>query len=167
MHQLFDFLLYAAPIGIGATAFMDLWGLFESRVFALTARDYAMVGRWLGHFPRGRFAHENITAAAPVLRESVLGWVAHYATGILFAALLLAIFGLDWARNPSLAPALGVGVATVLAPFFILQPALGAGIAASRSPRPMIARLRSLDAHLSFGVGLYLAAEALSLLARV
>jgi hypothetical protein len=165
MHPLFDLPLYAAPIGIGATALMDLWGLFESRVFALPARDYAMVGRWLGHFPRGRFAHENIAAAAPISGESVIGWAAHYATGILFAALLLAIFGLDWAHDPSLAPALGVGLVTVAAPFLILQPALGAGVAASRTPRPMTARLRSIDAHLSFGVGLYLAAEILSLLA--
>jgi Protein of unknown function (DUF2938) len=45
-----------------------------------------------------------------------------------------------------------------------LQPALGAGIAASRTPRPNIARLRSIITHLSFGIGLYVAAQAWSLL---
>jgi hypothetical protein len=51
---------------------------------------------------------------------------------------------------------------TVAAPFFILQPALGLGIAASRTPSPARARLRSLISHLVFGFGLYLAAEAAS-----
>jgi hypothetical protein len=92
----------------------------------------------------------------------VIGWAAHYAIGVLFAGVLLAIWGLDWARNPSLPPALIVGVSTVAAPFLILQPALGAGIAASRTPRPNFARARSLVAHVSFGLGLYLAAEVVS-----
>ena len=62
-----------------------------------------------------------------------------------------------WAARPTLPPALIVGIATVAAPFLILQPGMGAGIAASRTPKPGVARLRSLMAHASFGVGLYLA----------
>jgi hypothetical protein len=162
-----DFLLQAVLIGIGATAFMDGWGLLESRLFGMPVRDYAMVGRWLAHLPRGRFVHDGIAKARPISGEGLIGWSFHYATGIVFAALLLAIFGPDWARAPSLLPALVVGLATLIAPFLILQPALGAGIAASRTPRPAAARLRSLDAHLSFGIGLYLAAEVLSLFAFV
>ncbi|OVZ64709.1 hypothetical protein CDO44_00395 [Pigmentiphaga sp. NML080357] len=56
------------------------------------------------------------------------------------------------------APALALGVATVVAPFFILQPGLGAGIAASKTPRPNAARLRSLVTHAVFGLGLYISA---------
>ena len=160
-----DILLHAVPIGIGATAVMDLWGLAENRLFGMPARSYAMVGRWVGHFPRGRFTHDDIAKAPPVAGEDAIGWAAHYATGILFAALLLAIFGSDWAQATSLLPALIVGIATLIAPFLVMQPALGAGIAASRTPRPTIARLRSIDAHLSFGIGLYLAAKGLTLLA--
>jgi hypothetical protein len=161
------FIFYALLIGAGATAVMDLWGLVASRIFGLPPRDYAMVGRWLGHFPRGRFAHDNIAKAEPISGEGKIGWAVHYATGIVFAAFLLAIFGLDWARDPSLLPALGIGIATLIAPFLVMQPALGAGIAASRTPRPAVARLRSLDAHLSFGIGLYLAGKGLSLLAAL
>ncbi|MNW02868.1 hypothetical protein D3C71_1987200 [compost metagenome] len=51
---------------------------------------------------------------------------------------------------------------SVAAPFFILQPGMGAGIAASKTPRPNTARLRSLMAHAIFGVGLYVAAWALT-----
>jgi hypothetical protein len=39
-----------------------------------------------------------------------------------------------------------------------MQPGMGMGIAASRTPRPNAARLRSLITHMSFGVGLYVAA---------
>jgi Protein of unknown function (DUF2938) len=158
------FLIHAAVIGIGATAVVDIWTLLQRRVFGVPTLDYAMVGRWIGHFARGRLRHHSIAAAAPVTGERVIGWTAHYAIGVAFAALLLGIWGLNWAREPSLGPALIVGLGTVVAPFLILQPALGAGIAASRTPRPNIARLRSIITHLSFGIGLYVAAQAWSLL---
>jgi hypothetical protein len=53
-----------------------------------------------------------------------MGWSAHYGIGVIFAALLLAIWGLDWARQPTLIPALIIGVATVVAPFFLYLSAL-------------------------------------------
>ena len=55
-------------------------------------------------------------------------------------------------------PALLAGLFSLAAPFFILQPALGFGVAASRTPAPAAARLRSVKSHLVFGPGLYLAA---------
>lgn len=155
-------LLHAIAIGIGATAFMDLWAALQKRLFDTPSLDYAIVGRWLGHLPRGRFAHAPISGAPPIAGEAAIGWAAHYIIGIAFAGLLLAICGLDWLRNPSFSPALVVGLSTVAAPFLILQPAFGAGVAASRTPRPNVARARSLIAHLSFGIGLYVAAVAVS-----
>jgi hypothetical protein len=91
-------------------------------------------------------------------------WAAHYSIGIAFAFLLLAIWGLDWARSPTLWPALVIGVATILAPWFLLQPGMGAGVAASRTPNPRAVRLRNLVTHLVYGVGLYLSALILSTL---
>lgn len=84
--------------------------------------------------------------------------------GIIFAALLLALFGLDWARQPSLLPALIVGLATLAAPFLVLQPGMGAGVAASRTPKPNVARVRSIAAHTAFGIGLYCSALLSALL---
>jgi hypothetical protein len=46
------------------------------------------------------------------------------------------------------------------------QPGLGAGIAASKTPKPNVARLRSLMAHAVFGLGLYLSALVSALLVR-
>jgi hypothetical protein len=78
--------------------------------------------------------------------------------------VLLAIWGLDWARHPTIGPALIVGIGSVAAPFLFMQPGMGAGIAASRTPHPATARLHSLVTHGVFGLGLYAAGWATSLL---
>lgn len=104
--------------------------------------------------------HESIAKAAPIRGERLIGWCAHYSLGISFAALLLATFGLKWARTPSLLPALFIGIATVLAPLLILQPALGAGIASTKTARPVFNSMKSLVTHTVYGFGLYLAALA-------
>lgn len=158
MSESLEFVIRAALIGIGATVVIDLWALLLRSLFAVPAMNWAMVGRWLGHLPRGQFVHDNIAKASPIAGELVIGWTAHYAIGIGFAALLLSIRGLEWARHPTLLPALIVGVCTVIAPFFVMQPGMGAGIAASKTPKPNIARLRSLLNHTVFGIGLYAAA---------
>ncbi len=142
-------------IGIGATAVMDAWAVLVKRCFGIPSLDWAMVGRWLGHLPRGRFFHEHIAAASPVGGERIIGWVAHYVTGVVFAAALVAVSGIDWARQPTLLPPLVFGVFTVAAPFLVMQPGMGAGIAAAKTPNPPVARLRSLVTHAVFGVGLY------------
>jgi hypothetical protein len=58
-------------------------------------------------------------------------------------------------QQPTLAPALAVGLGTVVAPFLVMQPAMGAGVAAGRTPNPAAARLQSLVTHAVFGLGLY------------
>lgn len=150
--------LRAVLIGAGATAVLDLWNLFLKRFFSVPISSWSLVGRWVGHFPRGRFKHPSIAAAEPVQGELALGWLTHYVTGIVYGGLLVALCGLDWARQPTLLPALAVGIATVAAPFFIMQPGMGAGIAGARMPNPAQARLRSLMNHTVFGLGLYLSA---------
>jgi hypothetical protein len=150
-----DHLAYALPIGAGATAAMDLWAIARRRLLAAALPDYCLVGRWLAHMQRGHFRHESIKAAAPMRGECAIGWTAHYLVGVAFAALLLALFGPAWLARPTLAPALLVGIATLAAPFFLMQPGMGAGIAASRTPRPAAARLQSFVTHGVFGLGLY------------
>ncbi|WP_446901902.1 DUF2938 domain-containing protein [Burkholderia sp. YIM B11467] len=159
---LFDLLL----IGAGATLVMDLWALFRRRAFGIPSLDYALVGRWIGHMTRGRFRHVSIVAAPPVPGERAVGWIAHYTIGIAFAALPVAIAGTAWIGTPTPLPALVAGLASMVAPFFVMQPAFGFGIAASRTPHPGVARRRSIVTHLSYGVGLYLAAFALAALGR-
>ncbi|MBN3790212.1 DUF2938 domain-containing protein [Burkholderia sp. Ac-20353] len=153
-----DILLRVLLIGTGGTLVMDLWALFRRRVLGIPSLDYALVGRWLGHMPAGRFRHATIVAASPVRGERELGWLAHYAIGIAFAGLPVAIAGTGWLDAPTPVPALVAGIGSVVAPFFVMQPAFGFGIAAARTPQPTVARRRSIVSHLSYGVGLYLAA---------
>jgi hypothetical protein len=147
--------------GVGATALTDLWGLLRRRLLGMPVPNYAHVGRWIGHMRHGRFRHEAIAQAAPVRHEAALGWTAHYVIGVAYAALLPAVWGSGWFCAPTPAPALTVGIATVLAPFLLMQPGMGAGLFARRTPRPAVARLHSLAMHAVFGAGLYLSALAL------
>lgn len=149
------FLIKAVLIGAGATALLDLWALFLNRVVGLPAPNWALVGRWFAHLPRGRLVHQDIGKAEPVANELAIGWLMHYVVGIVFAAALLAIWGLDWARNPTFLPALIVGLVTVGCGWFILQPGMGAGIAASKRANANQLRLLNIIGHTIFAVGMY------------
>lgn len=155
----------AAAIGVGATAVMDLW-LLLLQALGGPALNFAPLGRWVGHMAHGQWAHTAIAKAAPLRGEQALGWAAHHLTGIAFALLLVALVGAPWLRAPTLAPALLFGIATVIVPLFVMQPAMGAGLASSRTPTPWRNRLKSLASHTAFGLGLYLAALAMSFLTR-
>ena len=111
------------------------------------------------------FRHDSIVAAPPVAGERAWGWIVHYAIGIVFAVLLISLWGLEWVRNPTLGPALIVGVGTVVVPFFLMQPAFGIGIAGTRTPNPGVTQVKSLAAHASFAIGLFLVANAWAQLA--
>ena len=133
----------AVAIGVGATLVMDLWALLL-RQFGVPSLNLAFLGRWVGHLLRGRFRHRSIANAAPIRGERWIGWSAHYAIGITFAAVLLWTFGLEWAQSPTVLPALGMGIVTVVAPLFILQPGMGAGIASWKTPTPVFNSAKSL-----------------------
>ena len=159
MSEAVEFALRTLWIGVGATVLMDLGSVLRRRLFGIASLDYAFVGRWLVHLTRGRFFHDPIAKSPRVSGERVIGWTAHYLIGIAFAAVLVAGWGLAWARQPTLGPALIVGIGSLVAPFCVMQPAMGAGFAARRTPRPAMARFQSLVTHGIFGVGLYLAAR--------
>jgi hypothetical protein len=150
----------AILIGAGATGFLDLWSAARARFFGAATPDYALVGRWLAHLTRGRLVHDAIAKSARVKGERLIGWVAHYFIGIAFAAVLLALWEAEWARQPTVLPALIVGIGSVAAPFLLMQPGMGLGIAARHAPDPAAARLRSLTTHAIFGLGLYAAGWA-------
>jgi hypothetical protein len=151
-------LTFSIIIGIGATLTTDLWALFLKHAFKITAPNYCLVGRWLRYMPEGIFTHSSIASAPQKSAECALGWIAHYMIGITFAIAFVALVGDNWLQHPTLIPAIVFGVGTVLTPFFIMQPAFGLGFAASKTPNPAQARLRSLMNHTVFGAGLYLSA---------
>jgi uncharacterized membrane protein YagU involved in acid resistance len=155
-------ILDAFAMGIGATLVMDLWNLFLKRAFSIPSLNFCLLGRWLRHMAAGTFRHANITASPQMPFECKIGWTAHYTIGLVFALVFVALASGDWLARPTLLPALLYGIATVVFPLFILQPSLGLGVAASRTPKPMQARLKSLVTHTVFGVGLYVSAVVVS-----
>jgi len=157
-------LLRAAAIGVMATAVMDTWGVLREPLLGFPRANYRLIGRWFAYMPRGRFRHESIATAAPVPYEHAIGWASHYAVGISFSILLVQLGGAEWLRRPTLGLALGVGLATVIAPLFLMQPAMGAGFASSKVPNPRAAQLQSVLTHSIYGFGLYGAAWILALL---
>lgn len=150
-------------VGVGATAVMDVWLLLMKSLGAPTL-NFAWVGRWVGHLRHGRFAHASIGQARPIRGELAMGWIAHYLTGIAFAALLAYVQGAAWLHAPSVVPALVVGAATVAIPLLVIQPAMGAGFASSKTPTPGKNCLRSVMTHTVFGLGLYLSAICMALI---
>ena len=152
---------YAIAIGTGATLVMDLWMSLRRRLFGIAALDYALVGRWFAYLPRGKFLHASIAASPSISGERMIGLLAHYASGIFFAGLLLAVFGIQWIEQPTLGPALIIGTGSIAAPILLMQPGMGMGIAARLTARPALARLNSVITLAVFGVGLYAAVWAM------
>jgi hypothetical protein len=155
----------AMLLGIGATACMDAWLLLLKRLGVPTL-NFAFIGRWVGHLLHGQITHAAIAKSAPVRGELAWGWLTHYAVGVAFAGVLLALQGAAWVRSPTLLPALAVGMGTVAAPLLVMQPAMGSGFAASRTPTPLKNCLRSLANHTVFGLGLYLSALVIAWISR-
>jgi uncharacterized membrane protein YagU involved in acid resistance len=156
----------AIVIGVGATLLMDLWNLFLKRTFNIPSLNYCLLGRWVSYLLSGTFRHASIAAAPQKPHECTVGWIAHYSIGIVLALVFVLLVSSEWLGRPTLFPALLFGIATVVFPFFILQPSLGLGVASSRSPNPTHARLKSLMTHTVFGVGLYVCGLGLSQLLR-
>lgn len=163
MPDTLDVVVRGITIGVVGSALMDVWSAVLRRRFGIPTLDYRLLGRWIGYFPRGRFVHERIAASPPIAGEMPLGWFAHYAIGITFAFVLLSIWGGAWLAAPTVWPALAVGLGTIVAPWFLMQPAMGIGVAGARSPNPGATRLRNLGTHGVYGLGLYAAAVALTM----
>lgn len=159
-----EVLLGTVITGMGATALTDLWAIGRKRLLGVSRPNYGLVGRWLAHMSRGRLRHDSISGSPPVRGERLIGWSAHYLIGIAFAALLLCMAGSSWLDQPTILPALIIGIGSVLAPFLLMQPGMGAGLAASRAPHPFRARLQSLITHAIFGLGLHATASLAHLL---
>ena len=160
MTSLSHDLIRVAGIGIGATAVMDLWGLLL-RALNIPTLNFALLGRWVAHLARGTVAHRAIAQAGAVRGELALGWLTHYAVGVVFAFGLVGVCGFGWVDSPNLAHALAFGLAAVAAPRSAMRPAMGPGIASARTPHPWRSRMRSIANHAVFGAGLYLAATAI------
>jgi hypothetical protein len=144
-------------IGVIATIGQDIWEAIVNHIFRLPTAGLALVGRWLGHMPRGVFVHYSISESAVVPHELLIGWVAHYVTGILYGVTYLSFVQILLKSDPTILSAVIFGLVSLMAPWFIVQPGMGLGVFASKAPRPGMVRLVSLSLHMVFGLSLYAA----------
>jgi hypothetical protein len=142
-------------MGIGGTVFMDIWAIVLHRFFGQSAPNWAPVGRWFWHVPKGTIFHDSIATAEPYEHELALGWISHYAVGIVYGVILALVVPATWFANPSFIEPWIVGIITVGAGWFLLQPGLGIGWAASKTPNPNKVRFLNLVAHTVFALGMY------------
>ena len=147
-----------ALLGLGATVLFDLWQGALSFLPRQAPPDWAPIGRWFWHLRDGRVFHDDIMQAEPSDYELALGWVGHYAVGLVYGVVFALIVGPEWMAAPRFLPAWIFGLATVAFGWFLLQPGLGLGWAASRTESPTRVRLMNLAGHTVFGLGLYLTA---------
>jgi len=154
-----EIIVRAILVGIGGTIMLDLYALLLQRFFNVPATNWAMVGRWVGHMPKGRFVQSNLGRADPVPGEHALGWVVHYVIGSAYGLLLVAIWGAGWLREPGIGAPLILALALLVLPYFVMMPGMGMGVAASRTPKPNVTRLKSVAGHSVFGIGMYLTAR--------
>jgi hypothetical protein len=150
-----ELLLKGVAIGTGATVLMDLWAIFLWKALGQARPNWAPVGRWFWHLKNGTVFHDDIGRAEPYVGERALGWIGHYAVGILYGVVLALIVGSAWFAAPTFLPAWILGIVTVGAGWFLLQPGLGIGVAASRLPNANKVRFLNLVAHTVFALGLY------------
>jgi hypothetical protein len=142
-------------MGVIATLAIDLWALVLKRGFNQQTMDWGLAGRWFAYMPRGVFFHRPIGKTSPVKNEKLIGWSAHYIVGIIYAWMYITLMTMVFSRQPDLFSAVIFGLATVLAPWLIMQPGMGMGVFASKVLNPGLKRLVSLSVHTVFGVGLF------------
>ena len=150
-----DLIIRTLVMGGLATLSMDILGQILKFGFKIPPANWTLIGRWFATLPQGRFFHEDITQSPSLPFETTIGWIAHYAIGILYAAVLIAFMGTDWLQAPTLWPTLVIGWVTVGAGWFILQPGMGAGWAAAKRANKWQIRGLNILAHTIFAVGLY------------
>lgn len=143
-------------IGVGGTIAMDVWAIVLNKVFNQSLPNWGNIGRWFYHLSKGTFSHQSIGNASPYQHEHALGWFMHYLIGALYGVIVTLVGGAAWIASPSFTIPLVVGLITVGAGWFILQPGLGVGVAASKTPNPTKVRALNIVAHIIFAIGMYL-----------
>ncbi|WP_095595068.1 DUF2938 domain-containing protein [Actibacterium pelagium] len=153
-----DLILVGILMGIGGTFAMDVLAWTQSNLGVAPFPNWAMPGRWAVHVTRGTLFHEAIAEAEEVPNELTIGWLFHYAVGIAYGLVFIAIAGAGWLAAPGFVPVWIFSLITIAAGWFLLQPGMGLGWAASKTPSPWKVRGLGLLAHTVFGLGMWVVA---------
>ena len=145
------------PVGVLATITMDVAMVAAGRLgeSASTSDRYGpdVIGRWVTDSVRGRWRHGNITREPARRGELALGLLTHYLTGIVLTQVYLLPPRRGTGRRRFLG-ATAFGIATAVAPFFVLFPSIGYGLFGYRSGDAARVIPITLIGHTAFGVGI-------------
>ncbi|WP_172329138.1 DUF2938 family protein [Mangrovicoccus sp. HB161399] len=153
MSEIAVFLLW----GIAATAVSDLWQRAVLRALGQPAPGWGSVGRWVLGFAEGRLVDTALKSRPARPNENAAGWAFHYLVGAGYGLLygwMLALLGLE----SSFGAAVLFGIATLAGPMLLMKPAMGGGVFGLKAANPWPGMAKTVSAHLSFGIGLWLAA---------
>jgi hypothetical protein len=140
--------------GVVATIFLDLWQRLLQAITGWPAANWSLVGRWFVHAFRGKFFHAAIADQPEEPHELAIGWIGHYATGIVYGFVYVPLMREVFGVEPSLLNGLVFGAISVVVPWFFFMPAMGSGVLGRNTPNPPRACFQSLASHTSFGLGL-------------
>ena len=141
--------------GVIATAILDIWQQIFQLAFGVPITNFAILGRWVGHFRQGRFVCTDIGKAPPVEHELGLGWIVHYVVGVGYAFVYFLLMRFAFVAPPSLLSAVVFGGVSDCITWFLMEPILGAGALAANIPARGVALAHDFTSHLSIGPGLY------------
>lgn len=142
-------------VAVIANLVTDLYELGLERFLGKT-RDWHLVGRWVANMLNGSLVLDPTDEMRTVSGEFALGWVFHYIVAVVYVAAYLLGVRLILGEPPSMSTAIGFGILTVVAPWFVLMPCLGVGVFAMNAAKPNFVRIASLSVHVVFGIGIYL-----------
>jgi hypothetical protein len=140
--------------GVAATLFLDIWQQILRLMSGLPATNWGLIGRWFVAAGKGKLFHDSIAKEPPVANEVRIGWVSHYAVGVVYGLAYLVFLRHVLGIEPTLANGLIFGACSVVVPWFFFMPAMGAGVLANKTPRPIVPCLQALASHTAFGLGL-------------
>ena len=149
------------PAGVLATVTMDSVLVAASclggSTFSSDRLGVDMIGRWAGGLARGRWRRADVTIEPALRGEVGLGFLTHYATGIILTQAFLLLPRRGNGRR-SFAAATAFGIGTAVFPLLVMFPSMGYGWFGLRSGDAARLDRIMLLGHAAFGVGIGLGA---------
>jgi hypothetical protein len=143
-------------VGVFATLSMDAWNAVLDMTDGITL-DWHLMGRWVLDWFSGDMIMRHIQTSPSHAHDGAMGWVAHYATGVVYAYLyFILVISLFHKRNTWL-HAVFFSFCFMLMPFLLYQPAVGMGYFGDLTAHPDKVRIVTLSFHAAFGTGLFFA----------
>lgn len=151
-------ILFILIVGIGSSVILDIWVFTIAKCTGSDVPNWGLPGRWVVGMTRREWRLNDATTP-PSLGEKMIGWAFHYAVSIVYAVLLIALWGTAYIQQPTFAPAYLIGgVLTTLAGTMIFMPALGNGVMCRKLPGREAVLNRIVVNHTLYAIALYVLA---------